>query len=200
MLTCGGGGSRRANGTRGRWFPGLMAWPTGRAFNEGTAVGKMAATLGPSGWWQRWRQRLSARNGSRMLLLLLLMGSGQGPRQVGAGQTFEYLKREHSLSKPYQGEAPGARWSCTGRASESELSGSDRGWPKARGPKETAGGGRAHGDSRSVWEPRVQRAGVSSPCPPFWKFPAGRSRARMQLALGLDKGELGVGPQECRRG
>ncbi|EAW71342.1 lectin, mannose-binding 2-like, isoform CRA_b, partial [Homo sapiens] len=41
-----------------------------------------------------------------MLLLLLLLGSGQGPQQVGAGQTFEYLKREHSLSKPYQGEAP----------------------------------------------------------------------------------------------
>uniref|UniRef100_A0A8C7BB37 Lectin, mannose binding 2 like n=1 Tax=Neovison vison TaxID=452646 RepID=A0A8C7BB37_NEOVI len=78
----------------------------------------MAATLGPSGWWQRWRQRLSARNGSRMLLLLLLMGSGQGPRQVGAGQTFEYLKREHSLSKPYQGVGTGSSslWNLMGNA------------------------------------------------------------------------------------
>lgn len=141
MLTCGGGGSTRANGRRGRWFSGLMAWATGRAFNEGTAVGKMAATLGPSGWWQRWRRRLSAWNGSRMLLLLLLLGSGQGPRQVGAGQTFEYLKREHSLSKPYQGEAPRARWSCTGRASGLELIGRDQGGERLRGPKETAGGG-----------------------------------------------------------
>ncbi|XP_011911105.1 PREDICTED: VIP36-like protein isoform X3 [Cercocebus atys] len=66
----------------------------------------MAATLGPLGWWQKWRRCLSARDGSRMLLLLLLLGSGQGPQQVGAGQTFEYLKREHSLSKPYQGEVP----------------------------------------------------------------------------------------------
>ncbi|XP_057596701.1 VIP36-like protein isoform X2 [Hippopotamus amphibius kiboko] len=69
----------------------------------------MAAVLGPSGWWRRWRRwrrRLSARDGSRMLLLLLLLGSGQGPRQVGAGQTFEYLKREHSLSKPYQVKTP----------------------------------------------------------------------------------------------
>ncbi|XP_004753002.2 VIP36-like protein isoform X3 [Mustela nigripes] len=78
----------------------------------------MAATLGPSGWWQRWRQRLSARNWSRMLLLLLLMGSGQGPRQVGAGQTFEYLKREHSLSKPYQGVGTGSSslWNLMGNA------------------------------------------------------------------------------------
>ncbi|XP_047707791.1 VIP36-like protein isoform X5 [Prionailurus viverrinus] len=95
-----------------------MAWATGRAFNEGTAVGKMAATLGPSGWWQRWRRRLSAWNGSRMLLLLLLLGSGQGPRQVGAGQTFEYLKREHSLSKPYQGVGTGSSslWNLMGNA------------------------------------------------------------------------------------
>ncbi|XP_022371960.1 VIP36-like protein isoform X3 [Enhydra lutris kenyoni] len=78
----------------------------------------MAATLGPSGWWQRWRQRMSARNGSRILLLLLLMGSGQGPRQVGAGQTFEYLKREHSLSKPYQGVGTGSSslWNLMGNA------------------------------------------------------------------------------------
>ncbi|XP_032733813.1 VIP36-like protein isoform X5 [Lontra canadensis] len=85
---------------------------------KGWAVGKMAATLELSGWWQRWRQRLSARNGSRMLLLLLLMGSGQGPRQVGAGQTFEYLKREHSLSKPYQGVGTGSSslWNLMGNA------------------------------------------------------------------------------------
>nr|KAF6301321.1 lectin, mannose binding 2 like [Pipistrellus kuhlii] len=58
------------------------------------------ATLGPSGWWWRrcrWRWRLSAWDGSRVLLLLLLLGSGQ---------TFEYLKREHSLSKPYQALFP----------------------------------------------------------------------------------------------
>ncbi|KAI2524359.1 LMAN2L isoform 5 [Pan troglodytes] len=66
----------------------------------------MAATLGPLGSWQQWRRCLSARDGSRMLLLLLLLGSGQGPQQVGAGQTFEYLKREHSLSKPYQAMFP----------------------------------------------------------------------------------------------
>ncbi|XP_025724726.1 VIP36-like protein isoform X4 [Callorhinus ursinus] len=78
----------------------------------------MAATLGPSGWWQRWRRRVSAGNGSRMLLLLLLLGSGQGPRQVGAGQTFEYLKREHSLSKPYQGVGTGSSslWNLMGNA------------------------------------------------------------------------------------
>lgn len=118
-----------------------MAWTTRRVFSEGTAVGKMAASLGSSGWWQRWRRRLSARDGSRMLLLLLLLGSGQGPRQVGAGQTFEYLKREHSLSKPYQGEAPGARWARTGRASGPELFGRGGGGAGLRGPEETAGGG-----------------------------------------------------------
>lgn len=157
-----------------------MAWDTGRAFNEGTAVGKMAATLGPSGWWQRWRRRLSARNGSRMLLLLLLLGSGQGPRQVGAGQTFEYLKREHSLSKPYQGEAPGARWSCTGRVSGPELSGRDRGGESLRGPKETAGGGwgpmgtlAAFGSHGS----KGQQSGV--PAPRFGSF------QQVQHGLGL---------------
>nr|XP_012642383.1 VIP36-like protein isoform X2 [Microcebus murinus] len=78
----------------------------------------MAAVLGPSGWWQRWRRRLSARDWSRMLLLLLLLGSGQGPQQVGAGQTFEYLKREHSLSKPYQGVGTGGSslWNLMGNA------------------------------------------------------------------------------------
>nr|XP_012292218.1 VIP36-like protein isoform X3 [Aotus nancymaae] len=90
----------------------------GRAFDEGLAVGKMAATLGPLGWWQQWRRCLSARDGSRMLLLLLLLGSGQGPQQVGAGQTFEYLKREHSLSKPYQGVGTGSSslWNLMGNA------------------------------------------------------------------------------------
>lgn len=119
----------------------------------------MAATLGPSGWWWRrcrWRWRLSAWDGSRVLLLLLLLGSGQ---------TFEYLKREHSLSKPYQGEAPGTRWSCMGRASGPESLG--RGgrrrasWP---GPCRRWPG--AHGDSRGVWELRVRRAGVSRPPAP----------------------------------
>uniref|UniRef100_A0A2K6PLT9 Lectin, mannose binding 2 like n=1 Tax=Rhinopithecus roxellana TaxID=61622 RepID=A0A2K6PLT9_RHIRO len=78
----------------------------------------MAATLGPLGWWQKWRRCLSARDGSRMLLLLLLLGSGQGPQQVGAGQTFEYLKREHSLSKPYQGVGTGSSslWNLMGNA------------------------------------------------------------------------------------
>lgn len=121
-----------------------MAWTTGRAFSEGTAVGKMAVALAPSGWWRRWRRRLSAREVSRMLLLLLLLGSGQGPRQVGAGQTFEYLKREHSLSKPYQGEAPGARWSCTGRASGPELVRRGGGGEGLRDPEEAGGSG---------WEP-----------------------------------------------
>ncbi|XP_066863291.1 VIP36-like protein isoform X8 [Kogia breviceps] len=78
----------------------------------------MAAALESSGWWQRWRRRLSARDGSRMLLLLLLLGSGQGPRQVRAGQTFEYLKREHSLSKPYQGvgTSSSSLWNLMGNA------------------------------------------------------------------------------------
>nr|XP_055097810.1 VIP36-like protein isoform X3 [Symphalangus syndactylus] len=78
----------------------------------------MAATLGPLGLWQQWRRCLSARDGSRMLLLLLLLGSGKGPQQVGAGQTFEYLKREHSLSKPYQGVGTGSSslWNLMGNA------------------------------------------------------------------------------------
>ncbi|PNJ08560.1 LMAN2L isoform 4 [Pongo abelii] len=78
----------------------------------------MAATLGPLGSWQQWRRCLLARDGSRMLLLLLLLGSGQGPQQVGAGQTFEYLKREHSLSKPYQGVGTGSSslWNLMGNA------------------------------------------------------------------------------------
>ena len=168
MLTCRGGDSTKANGTGGRSFSGPMAWGTGRAFDEGSAVGKMAATLGPSGWWQRWWRRLSTRDGSRMLLLLLLLGSGQGPRQVGAGQTFEYLKREHSLSKPYQGEAPGARWSCAGRASGPELvrrSGGGEGFVAPR--KVRAGRVGAPVDSRCVWEPWVLRSEVRfhpTPC------------------------------------
>ncbi|XP_074188651.1 VIP36-like protein isoform X2 [Rhinolophus sinicus] len=78
----------------------------------------MAATLAPSGCWRRWRWCLSARDGSRMLFLLFLLGSWQGPRQVGAGQTFEYLKREHSLSKPYQGVGTGSSslWNLMGNA------------------------------------------------------------------------------------
>ncbi|XP_036910920.1 VIP36-like protein isoform X3 [Sturnira hondurensis] len=80
----------------------------------------MAATLGPSGWWWQWRWRrgLLAWDGSRMFLLFLLLGSGQGPRKVGAGQTFEYLKREHSLSKPYQGVGTGSSslWNLMGNA------------------------------------------------------------------------------------
>ncbi|XP_054978068.1 VIP36-like protein isoform X3 [Sorex araneus] len=78
----------------------------------------MAAALGPSGWWRRWRPRWSTRDGFKMLLLLLLLGSGQGPWQVGAGQTFEYLKREHSLSKPYQGVGTGGSslWNLMGNA------------------------------------------------------------------------------------
>ncbi|XP_045683127.1 VIP36-like protein isoform X2 [Phyllostomus hastatus] len=76
----------------------------------------MAPTLGPSGW--RWRRGLSARDGSRIFLLFLLLGSEQGPRKVGAGQTFEYLKREHSLSKPYQGVGTGSSslWNLMGNA------------------------------------------------------------------------------------
>lgn len=181
-----------------------MAWTTRRVFSEGTAVGKMAASLGSSGWWQRWRRRLSARDGSRMLLLLLLLGSGQGPRQVGAGQTFEYLKREHSLSKPYQGEAPGARWARTGRASGPELFGRGGGGAGLRGPEETAGGG---------WSPRglPPRLGATGPksrgqlplsAPHLALEVSSRSKEgrRMSLALGLDEGELGVGREECGKG
>lgn len=110
-----------------------MGWARGRASDEGTAVGNMAVTLRSSGWWQHWRRRWSARDGSRILLLLLLLGSGQGPRQVGAGQAFEYLKREHSLSKPYQGEAPG-RGGCMGRgASRLALLGRGSGASRLRG-------------------------------------------------------------------
>ncbi|XP_019515631.1 PREDICTED: VIP36-like protein isoform X5 [Hipposideros armiger] len=78
----------------------------------------MAVAVVPSGWWRRWQWCLSARDGSRMLLLLLLLGSWQWPRQVGAGQTFEYLKREHSLSKPYQGVGTGSSslWNLMGNA------------------------------------------------------------------------------------
>ncbi|XP_073906309.1 VIP36-like protein isoform X3 [Castor canadensis] len=77
----------------------------------------MAASL-RSSWWQRWRRCLSLQDGSRIFLLLLLLGSGQGPWQVGAGQTFEYLKREHSLSKPYQGVGTGSSslWNLMGNA------------------------------------------------------------------------------------
>lgn len=179
MFTSGGVDAIRANGTRARWFYGPMGWAKGRAFDEGTAVGKMAAAVRPSGWWQRWRRRLSAWDGSRMLLLLLLLGCGQGPRRVWAGQTFEYLKREHSLSKPYQGEAPGARWSCRGRASGPELFRSEGAGSGLRGPQETAGG---------AWEPsrtpdtfgRHRSDGQGSPPPAFperWKFLVGPGRA-----------------------
>lgn len=72
-------------------------------------MGKMAAAWGPSGWWQPGRRPGAPGQGCGLLLLLLLLGSCPGPRRVGAGQTFEYLKREHSLSKPYQGEVPGAK-------------------------------------------------------------------------------------------
>lgn len=129
-----------------------MVCETRRAFDEGTAVGKMAVTVAPSGWWAQLLRCLSARDGSRMLLPLLLLGSWQWPRQVGAGQTFEYLKREHSLSKPYQGEAPGARWSCSGRASGPERLG--RGGRRlVLWPQETASGG---------WEPTGTPAALGS--------------------------------------
>lgn len=97
----------RAGGSAGQWVG-----PRGGLFDEGPAVGKMAAAPRPS-WWQRWRRRAWARDGARLLLFLLLLGSGSGPGplHVRAGQAVEYLKREHSLSKPYQGEAPGVRWS-----------------------------------------------------------------------------------------
>lgn len=107
----------RADGSAGQWVG-----PRGGLFDEGPAVGKMAAASRPS-WWQRWRRHAWARDGAKLLLFLLLLGSGPGPRHVRAGQAVEYLKREHSLSKPYQGEAPGARWSCReGLGTESGLS------------------------------------------------------------------------------
>lgn len=98
----------RADGSAGQWVG-----QQGGLFDEGPAVGKMAAAARPS-WWQGWRRRAWARDGFRPLLLLLLLGSGQGPRHARAAQAVEYLKREHSLSKPYQGEAPRARWSRRG--------------------------------------------------------------------------------------
>ena len=110
-----------------------------------------------------------------MLLLLLLLGSGQGPRQVGAGQTFEYLKREHSLSKPYQGEAPGARWSCTGRASGPEL--------VRRG-----GGGEGLGDPR-----KLAAAGGSPRGPSLCSGatdPEGRGQLSLSPPLGISPGSF----------
>ncbi|XP_027775581.1 VIP36-like protein isoform X3 [Marmota monax] len=110
----------------------------------------MAAALRPSEWWQRWRRRLSAWDGSRMLLLLLLLGSGQGPRRVWAGQTFEYLKREHSLSKPYQGVGTGSSslWNLMGNAMPCFL----RDWElqvhfKIHGQ----GKKNLHGDGLAIW-------------------------------------------------
>ncbi|XP_048208263.1 VIP36-like protein isoform X3 [Perognathus longimembris pacificus] len=77
----------------------------------------MAAVAGLS-WWRRWRRRVAAPDGPKIWLLLLLVGSGQGPRPVRAGQTFEYLKREHSLSKPYQGvgTSSSSLWNLMGNA------------------------------------------------------------------------------------
>lgn len=140
-----------------------MAWRTGRACNEGTAVGKMAVALGPFGWWRRWRRRLSAREVSRMLLLLLLLGSGQGPRQVGAGQTFEYLETGALAVEALPGcEAPGARWSCTGRAGPELV----RRGGGGEGLRDPGGSWRRwvsslRGDSGCVREPLILRAGVS---------------------------------------
>ncbi|EDL99275.1 lectin, mannose-binding 2-like (predicted), isoform CRA_a [Rattus norvegicus] len=79
----------------------------------------MAAAPRPS-WWQRWRRRAWARDGARLLLFLLLLGSGSGPGplHVRAGQAVEYLKREHSLSKPYQGvgTSSSSLWNLMGNA------------------------------------------------------------------------------------
>ncbi|XP_031223034.1 VIP36-like protein isoform X1 [Mastomys coucha] len=77
----------------------------------------MAAAPRPS-WWQRWRWHAWARDGARLLLFLLLLGSGPGPRHVRAGQAVEYLKREHSLSKPYQGvgTSSSSLWNLMGNA------------------------------------------------------------------------------------
>lgn len=182
-----------------------MAWTTGRAFDEGKAVGKMAAALQPSGWWQLWRRRLSARDGSRMLLLLLLLGSGQGPRQVRAGQTFEYLKREHSLSKPYQGEAPGARWSCLGRASGPELVRRGGGGEELHGPEDAAGCGWGHrGLSLCLGATGTKGRGPFTlpPTPELALGVSSRSKphSRMPLAPGLEEGERRVEQEECGKG
>ncbi|XP_036023625.1 VIP36-like protein isoform X4 [Onychomys torridus] len=77
----------------------------------------MAAVVRPS-WWPRWRLRAWARDGVRLWLLLLLLGSVQGPWHVRAGQAVEYLKREHSLSKPYQGvgTSSSSLWNLMGNA------------------------------------------------------------------------------------
>lgn len=166
-----------------------MAGATGRACVERTAVGKMAAALGSSGWLQQWRRRLSAWDGSRMLFLLLLLGSGQGPQQVGAGQTFEYLKREHSLSKPYQGEAPRARWSCAGRAWGPELVRRCGGGEGLRGPQKAAGGRWGPAGLQSHLEPLVPRlGGVPPPHSALEVFCRWKRGSWMPLALGLDEG------------
>lgn len=122
-----------AGGSAGQWVG-----QRGGLFDEGPAVGKMAAAVRPS-WWQRWRLRAWARDGARLLLLFLLLGSVQGPWHVRAGQAVEYLKREHSLSKPYQGEAPGARWSRRGGRTGIELGDAGQGGP---GDAATSGRGR----------------------------------------------------------
>lgn len=154
----------RADGSAGQWVG-----PRGGLFDEGPAVGKMAAARRPS-WWQRWRQRAWARDGARLLIFLLLLESGPGPRHVKAGQAVEYLKREHSLSKPYQGEAPGARWSCReGLGTESGLSSGTQ-------PPAGEGAPRISAPSRATGS----KDGVRPPPPPLserWKFLVGLGRA-----------------------
>ncbi|XP_076989904.1 VIP36-like protein isoform X4 [Tamandua tetradactyla] len=78
----------------------------------------MAPAVAAPGCWPRGGRRRAAPEGPSMWLLLLWLGSGSGPQPVGAGQTFEYLKREHSLSKPYQGVGTGSSslWNLMGHA------------------------------------------------------------------------------------
>lgn len=153
----GAGALREPMGGRADGFAGQWVGLRGGLFDEGPAVGKMAAAPRPS-WWQRWRRRAWAWDGARLLLFLLLLGSGPGPLHVRAGQAVEYLKREHSLSKPYQGEAPGARWSCReGLGTEPVLSSGDIA---------TDGRGRPD-DLCSFEEPQVLRTGVRPPLPPL---------------------------------
>ncbi|XP_074144515.1 VIP36-like protein [Sminthopsis crassicaudata] len=84
----------------------------------------MAVVPGASGWRWWWRRRWQGqgappgRTGFGILLLFLLLGSGPGLGPAKADQTDEYLKREHSLSKPYQGvgTSSSSLWTLMGNA------------------------------------------------------------------------------------
>uniref|UniRef100_A0A6I8PLY3 Lectin, mannose binding 2 like n=1 Tax=Ornithorhynchus anatinus TaxID=9258 RepID=A0A6I8PLY3_ORNAN len=68
---------------------------------------------------KRWG-RCRVTRGSHLLplLLVLVLQPGRGVAPAGADQTDEYLKREHSLAKPYQGVGTGSSslWDLLGNA------------------------------------------------------------------------------------